>query len=265
VTRLDPRDTATYLYCLVERKRAPALGRAPRGLDGTGPARAIDAGGGLWLVAADAPLTRYSAEAVEGRLHDLDWVAACAMAHEAVIESCARAGTALPMKLFTMFSSDERALAHITRLRPSLTRILKTVTGRQEWGVRIRLDAAQARARVRERAGTTAPDATSGTRFLLIKKQEQQAVREALEQGRSGVDAAFEALAGLADDARRRPPDAGDAGVRLVLDAAFLVAPAKVARFKAAARKAARGLATHGYELTLSGPWPPYNFVTGLA
>lgn len=265
VTPSSERDTATYLYCLVQRERAPALGRAPRGLPGTGPVRAIEAGGGLWLVAADAPLARYGAAAVERGLKDLDWVSACALAHEAVIEYCARAGTALPMKLFTIFSTDERALAHIARLRPALGRIIRAVAGRQEWGVRIRLDAGEARARVRERAASSTGDATSGTRFLLLKKQEQQAVRDALEQGRSGVDSAYEALAGLADDARRRPPDAGELGARLVLDAAFLVAPAKLPRFKVAAKKAAAGLSPHGYALTLSGPWPPYNFVTALA
>jgi hypothetical protein len=54
-------------------------------------------------------------------------------------------------------------------------------------------------------------------------------------------------------------------GARLVLDAAFLVAPARLPRFKATAKKAAASLSPHGYALTLSGPWPPYNFVTGLA
>ena len=264
VTASMERESATYLYCLMQSERAPALRRAPRGLPDTGPVRAIEAGGGLWLVAADAPLARYGADAVEHGLKDLDWVSACALAHEAVIEYCARAGTALPMKLFTIFSTDERALAHIARLRPGLGRIIKAVAGRQEWGVRIRLDAGEARARVRERAAKRGGDASSGTRFLLLKKQEQRAVRDALEQGRSGVDAAYERLAALADDARRRPPDAGEVGARLVLDAAFLVAPSRLPRFKAAAKKAAQGLSPHGYALTLSGPWPPYNFVTGL-
>ncbi|MEX2148092.1 MAG: GvpL/GvpF family gas vesicle protein [Candidatus Rokuibacteriota bacterium] len=264
MTPSSASETATYLYCLVQRARAPALARAPRGLPRTGPLRALEAGDGLWLVAADAPLARYGAAAVERGLKDLDWVSACALAHEAVIEYCARAATALPMKLFTIFSTDERARAHIARLRPGLGRILATVAGRQEWGVRIRLDAGEARARVRERAAKSTGDTPSGTRFLLLKKQEQQAVRDALQQGRTGVDAAYETLAALADDARRRPPDAGEVGARLVLDAAFLVTPARLPRFKAAAKKAAAGLAPHGYALTLSGPWPPYNFVTGL-
>src|SRR5439155_1170200 len=54
----DKDETATYVYCLVQRARAPVLTRAPRGLPGTGRLRALDTGEGLWLVVAQAPLAR---------------------------------------------------------------------------------------------------------------------------------------------------------------------------------------------------------------
>jgi hypothetical protein len=262
VTRSE--STATYLYCVAHGKRAPALGRAPRGLPGAGPVRAVDAGDGLWIVVADAPLARYGAAPVEARLRDLDWVAACATAHEAVVEHVARTHTTIPLKLFTLFNTDERALAHIARLRPALERAAERVAGRQEWGVRVHLDEARARRVQRARATRATAGITSGTRFLLLKKQEQQALREALARGRADVDATFEALAQTADDARRRPPDPVD-GTRLVLDAAFLLPPRRLTAFKRAARARATRLAQHGYTLTLSGPWPPYNFVGGTA
>ena len=258
-------ETATYLYGLVQRERAPLLARAPRGLPGTGRVRALDAGDGLWLVVADAPLSRYGSAPLEARLRDLEWVAACATAHEAVVEFAARAATTVPLKLFTLFSGDERAVAHIRRLRPTIDRVLGRVAGRQEWGVRVRLDEGDARRRQVDRARRATAGVSSGTRFLVLKKEQQQAVREALARGREDVDAAFEALAGVADDARRRPPDAVEGAARLVLDATFLLPPARLARFKKVARTAATRLGRHGYELTLSGPWPPYNFVGGVA
>jgi len=261
VTR-DSDEKATYLYCVAHAKRAPALQRAPRGLPGTGPLRALDAGGGVRLVVADAPLSRYGSAPVEARLRDLDWVAACATAHEAVVEHIARAATTIPLKLFTLFNTDDRALAHITKLRPAIDRAIARVAGRQEWGVRIHLDEASARRVQRERAAKATAGVTSGTRFLMLKKQEQQALREALARGRADIDATFEALAQSADDARRRPPDPVD-GTRLVLDAAFLLPPRRAAAFKRVARERVRRLAEHGYTLTLSGPWPPYNFVGG--
>jgi hypothetical protein len=256
--------TATYLYCVAHGKRAPSLARAPRGLPGTGPLRAVDAGHGLWIVVTDAPLDRYGSEPVEARLRDLDWVAACATAHEAVVEHVARTATTIPLKLFTLFTTEARALAHIARLRPAIERAVQRVAGREEWGVRIHVDEARARRLQRERVTRATAGVTSGTRFLLVKKQTQQALREALARGRGDVDATFEALAQTADDARRRPPDAVD-GTRLVLDAAFLLPPRRLAAFKRAARARATQLARHGYTLTLSGPWPPYNFVGGTA
>ena len=43
----DKDETATYVYCLVQRARAPVLTRAPRGLPGTGRLRALDTGGAV--------------------------------------------------------------------------------------------------------------------------------------------------------------------------------------------------------------------------
>jgi Gas vesicle synthesis protein GvpL/GvpF len=260
----DKEDTATYVYALVQRRRAPLLARPPRGLPSTGRLRALDAGHGLWLVVADAPLARYGEAPLEARLRDLEWVAACATAHEAVVEFAARTGTTVPLKLFTLFNGDDRAVEHIRRMRPTIERVLGRVAGRQEWGVRVRLDEAKARRQRLAGARRATAGVSTGTRFLVLKKEQQQAVREALARGREDVDAAFESLAGVADDARRRPPDNVEGASRLVLDAAFLLAPSRLARFKKAARATAARLARHGYDLTLSGPWPPYNFVAGV-
>ena len=260
----DKDETATYVYCLVQRRTAPALTRAPRGLPGTARVRAVDAGDGLWLIVGDAPLARYGSAPLEARLRDLDWVASCAAAHEAVVEFAARAATTIPLKLFTLFNADDRAAEHIRRMRPAIDRVLGRVAGRQEWGVRVRLDQVKAQRRRVESARRATAGVSTGTRFLVLKKEHQQAVREALARGREDVEAAFESLAGASDDARRRPPDAVEGAARLVLDAAFLLPPSRVARFKKVARETASRLARHGYELTLSGPWPPYNFVAGV-
>ncbi|TMB13759.1 MAG: hypothetical protein E6J65_24825, partial [Deltaproteobacteria bacterium] len=105
----DGMTNATYLYCLVRSARAPSLRGAPAGLPGAAPTRTIDAGGGLWLVAADAPLDRYGEKPIERGLQDLAWVSSVAVPHEAVVEHLAKIGTVVPMKLLTLFRSDERA------------------------------------------------------------------------------------------------------------------------------------------------------------
>jgi hypothetical protein len=74
------------------------------------------------------------------------------------------------------------------------------------------------------------------------------------------VEEAFEELAALADSSRRRPAVELE-GSRLALDAALLVDAGREPRVKQSARRIARILAGHGYRLSLTGPWPAYNFV----
>jgi len=86
-----------------------------------------------------------------------------------------------------------------------------------------------------------------------------------IQRGAERATALFDELSRRADDSRRRPPPAGPAGRRVLLDAAFLVRRGRVKPFQAAVRKAATRLQRDGYELTLTGPWPPYNFVAESA
>ena len=72
-------------------------------------------------------------------------MSACAIAHERVVEHVSRLGTAVPMKLFTLFSSDARAVADLGRSRTRLRAVLRRIEGRQEWGVRVSVDEATAR------------------------------------------------------------------------------------------------------------------------
>ena len=107
--------TGVYLYAVLAHPSEPPAGGAPAGLPETGPLRWLALGKGLWLAAADAPLGRYDAAAVEKGLKDLEWVSACAVAHERVIEHVSMLGATVPMKLFTLFSSDARAVAELGR------------------------------------------------------------------------------------------------------------------------------------------------------
>ena len=254
----------TYLYCVVQRDKAPPLARAPMGLPGAGKPRALDAGHGLWLIAADAPAAAYDAQAIERGLQDLSWVSARAVPHEAVVEFAGRSGTVLPMKLFTLFHSDDRALQHVAQQRKRIDRLLERLAGREEWGVRMLLDEPRAAERLAKSAREEAKGAT-GTEFLLRKKKQRDLSRDVIERGAERATALFDELSRRADDSRRRPPPAGPAGRRILLDAAFLVHRGRVKPFQAAVRKAASRFQRDGYELTLTGPWPPYNFVAESA
>jgi len=259
---------ATYVYCLVQLRR-PSRGTAapltttgaPRGLSRAGRPRALDAGERLWLVVADAPLAEYGQEPIERRLSDLDWVGRCGVAHEAVVEHFVGVGTVVPMKLFTLFASDARALARIRSMRATLDRAVARLADREEWAVRVSLDESRAARRAEREARARARGLSAGTRFLVRKQSTRAAVQRLVARSRDEVEVVFASLARVADDARRRAPVQDGMVTRLLLDAAFLVPTRRRTRFRAAVERAAARLDDAGYAVTLTGPWPPYNFV----
>jgi hypothetical protein len=227
----------------------------PAGLSGAEVPQlsAIDAN--TWLVHAAVPLDRYGAGPLEASLGDLDWVSATAVAHEAVVEHFARLRgvTAIPMKLFTMFASPPRAIAEMRRRRRRLAALFEKLQGCEEWGVRIMRRAPRAAAKA---AGKPA----SGAEFLAARKRARDESLDALRASADAADDAYAALSEVAADHRRRQSEASGV-VPPLLDAAFLVPVGRRARFQALAERAARHVTRQGGRLTLTGPWPAYNFV----
>jgi Gas vesicle synthesis protein GvpL/GvpF len=255
--------TGTYVYALVVADTRPRLTRVPAGLPGTGKVRLLDAAPHLYVVAADAPLDRYSETAINRGLGDLDWVSRAAIAHEGVVEAFIGETAVLPMKLFTIFMNDDRALAHVRGERARIAAMVKRVANHHEWGVRVVLDRSRATAAPRRPAtARRAQSAASGRAYLSQKKAQRDAAAELATNARQTVAALYDKLSARARDARRRPASEMPAdGGPLLLDAAFLVPRARAASFHTLTAREAKSLERQGYGLTVSGPWPPYTFV----
>jgi hypothetical protein len=243
---------ATYVYGLLERKTPPAAAEAPAGLPGVGPLRALAVRDGVWLLAATAPLARYGADAIERGLQDLDWVSRCALAHERVVEAFLAKGTLLPMKLFTLFTGDEAAVARSQADAARVSRLLRKLRGKSEWGVRLRRSAKAPPPRAAARA-------QSGREFLQQKLVARQAQGGTRAGDRATADRVHRELKGLAGATVRKPP-ADEAG-RLLLDAVFLATRAEAAALRRAVANRARALSAEGLDLVLTGPWPAYHFL----
>jgi hypothetical protein len=164
------------------------------------------------------------------------------------------------MKLFTIFTSDDRAIEHVRAERQRITSVVKRVANHQEWGVRVVLD----RARVTDDAQKKRVSASmrTGVAYLTRKKAQRDAAAELATHARETVAALYDRLAGRSRVAKRRlASELPMQGSPLLLDAAFLVPRARATSFQALTARESRSLARHGYGLTVSGPWPPYSFV----
>lgn len=248
-------DRAVYVYCLVRSARKPAAATVPPGLPGgerPAPSKLDDR---LWMITAGVPLDRYGPGPLEASLRDIDWVTSIALAHEAVVEHFVRApgASVIPMKMFTMFSTDARAAAEMRKKRRELDEVFARIDGCEEWGVRVTRGALQT-------SPVKGAKPRTGAAFLAARKQTRDEARNAVAAAAEAADAAFAALSEIAREGRRRT-DGVPGGVAPLLDAAFLVPARRRSRFHAAAERAAKDVALRGAVMTLTGPWPAYNFV----
>jgi len=267
--RMKGSSSATYVYCVVKSPKAPELGRAskggklPAGLQGTSKPRVLDAGDGYHLVVTTAPLELYDASVIDAKLRDLDWVGGRAAEHEAVVEHAvalgARDSTVVPMKLFTMFATDERALEHLRKMKKSLERVVERIAGCEEWGLRILFDEARVARAAAEEARSR--KAVTGKDFLLRKKALVEEQRSAGARGAAEVDDLYERLAKTARRAQRRAAPNRELAGRVLLDAVFLVPRSAVKEIRKTVTVSAEKLATEGFDVTLTGPWPAYSFI----
>jgi hypothetical protein len=232
-----------------------------------GPVRLLDVDRGLWLVVASAPIDRYSEERINARLSDLDWVSRAAIAHEAVVETFIAERAVLPMKLFTIFTNDRRAVEHVRADRRRIAALVKRVENKMEWGIRVTLlpkgaPPVRGPRAIARRIAARGAQRDSGASYLAQKKRQRDAAVELARRASTIVVELYEALSARASFAKRRvaaelTPAAGP----LLLDAAFLVPRSREKSFRTLAARNARHLARDGYRIILSGPWPPYTFV----
>lgn len=219
----------------------------------------LDVEEGLFIAVADVPLDRYGESAINASLSKLDWVSRVAVAHEAIVESFVAAIAVLPMKLFTIFTSDDRAIDHVREQRRRLGSLVKRVAHHQEWGVRVALDRTRAAAAVSKKAPA---GSATGASYLTGKKAQRDASRELASRARETVAGLYDRLSAVSRDAKRRTAAELPAqGGPLLLDAAFLVPRARASAFGKRVAREAAALARQGYDLTITGPWPPYTFV----
>lgn len=245
----------TYAYALVRAEKKLALRGLAATMPGGGPARMVVADPGLWLVASSVPSASYDEAALQAGLQDLDWVGPRAVAHQAVVERFLRCRAVLPMQLFTLFHSDERAIEHVQRNRRRLGRILDRIERHLEWGLRLTWsDEAPP-------PSATVAAGASGLAYLARKRDLLAATRSQAANARSAADNLYRALGREASSARRHGETEQASRSRVLLDAAFLVRSDRTDAFRTLLRQQARTLAGSGLAASLTGPWPPYNFV----
>jgi hypothetical protein len=244
-------DFVTWAYGVLAGSISQALlSRLPRLPDGDAP-RTVALGAELSLIVARVPREPFEAGTLEARLRDIEWVGRYASAHHTVIERLGQRGTILPLRMFTVFDSDDSAKKTLGRNRRRLAALASRVGTKSEWVLRVHRPTPPP---------PPAPKASaeSGTAFLRARAD---AHRERVARARmidTGVATLIGNLTMLAEETVER---AVEPGTTALAEAAFLVGKRQIAGFKRALTTASADLRREGCRIALTGPWPVYSFV----
>ena len=214
------------------------------------------AAGDLVALTSAVPRSEFAADPLRERLNDLEWLERVAREHEAVLEHVLAGTTLVPLRLCTIFDDADGVIRMLEREGDALTSALARLDGRQEWGVKLLVDGDRL-------AATAAPQGDQaqgegGAAYLARRRHEREAREAARALAAQIVDDVDGSLRVLAVDTVRLPAQnrelSGHTG-DMVLNAAYLVDAGAVDELQ-------ERYADVGARLELTGPWPPYNFVT---
>jgi Gas vesicle synthesis protein GvpL/GvpF len=264
-----PAGEGLWAYCVV-RAGEPLPG-AMHGVDGAAAVERVEARG-LAAVVSRVPLDEFGAEPLRENLNDLGWLERVARAHESVLERVLTQSTLVPLRLCTIYESELGVRDMLEREHDSLVEALDALTGRQEWGVKLIVDDERLAEEARSRSSDIAAlegelrTRTGGGEYMLRRRMERQ-VREAVDSLAAELaDEVHTELQDWAGDSAVLPPQnpelSGHEG-RMLLNRAYLVETERVDGLRDLVARLEERHGGLGARLELTGPWPPYNFLSG--
>jgi hypothetical protein len=228
----------------------------------------------LALVASKVLESEFGQENVDKMSKDLLWLAQNSEKHEQVVEYFMQSSTTLvPLKFCTIFASTERAQKMLEKNYERFRDLLEKFCGKAEYGVSLYrrigirrtplLRTARSPKKLLELKEEISR-ATPGKAYFL-RKQFDELLASEIEKENSRIRSTiYEKFSKLSCEAKLTSRvslgSRASNDQSMLLNASFLVPLQNFKKFQAAYLKEKKELAKHNMRLSLSGPWPPYNF-----
>lgn len=261
-------DELVWAYCVLR-----ATDEFPADLPGVDPAgdvRPVRSDDLIALVSS-VPCDEFGSEPLHRNLNDIGWLERVARAHESVLDAVLQMSTIVPLRLCTLYETADGVGQMLEREHDAFSEALEQLEGRAEWAVKVLIDeerlmhAAQSSGEENGAVQRELEGQSEGGAYMLRRRLERQhrATADALAS-----EVAHEVHTGLqtwAIDAVTRPPQnrelSGHQGT-MVLNAAYLGPHERVGKLRELVAELEARYAEFGVRIELTGPWPPYNFVS---
>lgn len=260
----DPSEPgeAWWTYCVMWDEDAVGVAS---GLEAIEPGSTVEAicDGQLAALVSRVPLAEYGDEQLRRHLEDLAWVERIARRHENVLEAALSETTIVPLRLCTLYRDTDGVRRLLREHRTAFRDGLSRVDGCVEWGVKVF-------AETRPEAAGVAAEATElgtgGTSYLRRRQNERALAEKASEVRARCVDVVHQRVAGLARASAVNPPQRPEVHGRemsMLLNSVHLIERERREELEQAVAGLQEEWASLGFTIDLTGPWPPYNFVSG--
>ena len=206
----------------------------------------------------------FSQENIDRRAADLEWLGAIGYRHQAVVSELMKMTAVVPLRAFTLFSSEEALRSYLTSNAEMLRKVLDRLDGKQEWTLRVEFepqrwsDALVARIDELRDLQQQIDSAASGKAFLLRKKLDEEKKRASHAAEQTVVSEIEQAVLDrlscetVAESRERREGGFPQINVLINRD--------EEATLQELHAQLNDRYAAEGLTLALSGPWPPYTF-----
>ncbi|GAA3486611.1 GvpL/GvpF family gas vesicle protein [Streptomyces cremeus] len=259
----DPSGPAElrYVYAVTRPFEGVLPEEGGRGLDGE-PPRLLHHDG-LVAVVSPVPAADFDEVPLKAHLEDLDWLAATARTHQAVVTALTAVTTPLPLRLATLCRDDDGVRRLLEDGRARFVRALERLDGRVEWGVKVYANAARKAPEEAAPKAPPSPDEPGAGRSYLQQRLAQKRSRETESRNADALCRKLHAeLSETAEAALLHRLQDGRISGRTgqnVLNAAYLVPRADSEAFVEQVQALSP---PDGGSVTveLTGPWAPYSF-----
>jgi hypothetical protein len=236
---------------------------AAEGIDGTRRFGAVSIDG-VAAVFSAVNVEEFSQDAIDRRAGDLEWLGAVGYRHQAVVSDLMKSSAIVPLRAFTLFSTEEALRTFLLEHRDLLAKTLDRLDGKQEWTLRIELEperwseALTTRVEALRALRTEIESAAPGKAFLLRKKLEDErkkASRAAEEDLVAEIEEQIVAKLScetVSESRERRDGAFPEINVLINRD--------EDAILQELLDELGPRYSEQGVAIALTGPWPPYTF-----
>lgn len=222
---------------------------------------------GVGAAVSRVPSEEFQPDAIEERMHDAGWLTEHGARHERIVTWFVDHGQIVPVRLLTLYSSEEALGEAIAERREEILGTMERLRDLREWDLKVSHRPEELEASLGEVSEMIAEvdreieEAAPGRRFLLERKRGRMARTEGTRAAKTLADELVESLEPLVEEVERLPLPREVRDHPLVLNAALLVSREREEALRATAEARAGELDARGLTVELTGPWAPYRFV----